>query len=117
MLSRISGKAISWIRVESELEKGMYPLLLTPLDTAGEKDFEEFVGDGETVKAVGMPNLVSIGYRQCDEKILKIFFKLIQGWIDTPERYVDKQRIVEAISSVVPELTHLASEKKLDDRM
>lgn len=35
-------------RVQSDLEKGRYPLLVTELNTDGEKPYEEFVGEGET---------------------------------------------------------------------
>ncbi len=103
--------------VESDIQRGQYPLLLTPLDTSGEKDFEEFVGVGEIVESVGLPNLTSIKYKPCDAEMLRVFLELIQNWIDSPERYIDKQNILKAIATVVPEMEHAASDKNLDERM
>lgn len=42
--------------VAADMGAGAYPLLLTPLDTSGEKPYEEFVGQGE--------GLVDLGYRE-----------------------------------------------------
>lgn len=103
--------------VESDIQRGKYPLLLTPLDTSGEKDFEEFVGIGEKVKSIGMTNLTSIEYKPCDAEKLRIFLELIQNWIETPERYIDKCDILKAVAKVVPEMAHAASDKNLDERM
>lgn len=102
---------------ERDLEKETYPLLLTPLDTSGEKDYEEFVGAGETVSTTEMPHLLSIDYKPCDEDRLIGFLRRVQGWISSTESPVDKSLIVEAIHSVVPELKHAARDKCLDERM
>lgn len=49
--------------VKAERAKGRWPLLLTPLDTAGEKPYEEFVGDGEEVFDIeGLSELLAVRY-------------------------------------------------------
>ena len=48
--------------VAKEKEQGKWPLLLTPLNTSGEKPYEEFIADGEEVIEIGLPNLRALKY-------------------------------------------------------
>ncbi len=48
--------------VESEKAKGRWPLLLTPLNTSGEKPYEEFIAKGEKLLDIGLPNLQALEY-------------------------------------------------------
>lgn len=50
-------KSVEALRAEKR-----WPLLLTPADTAGEKPYEEFVGDGEVSVEIGMKNLMAVPY-------------------------------------------------------
>ncbi|GJL96030.1 MAG: nucleoside-diphosphate sugar epimerase [Hyphococcus sp.] len=43
--------------------EGRYPLLLTPADTAGEKPYEEFVGEGEETTEIGLKNMLAVYYK------------------------------------------------------
>lgn len=49
-------------RVEELAAKGQWPVLLTPLDTAGEKPYEEFVGVDESVHPTGFSSLRRVPY-------------------------------------------------------
>ena len=39
-----------------------WPMLLTPLDTSGEKPYEEFVGQGEHAVPCGLETLLAMGH-------------------------------------------------------
>ncbi len=39
-----------------------YPVVVTPLDTTGEKAFEEFVGRDETVHDLGLTSIEAVTY-------------------------------------------------------
>lgn len=104
-------------KMDNDLKKMMYPLLLTPLDTSGEKTCEEFVGEGETVSPSGMPNLMSIDYKSCDTGKFQTLLKKIQEWINGSLNEGLKQDIIEAVSGVIPEMEYTSSEKSLDERM
>ena len=54
------GEALS--RVEELAAMGKWPVLLTPLDTAGEKPYEEFVGTHETVHPTRFAALQRVPY-------------------------------------------------------
>lgn len=49
-------------RVEELAAQGKWPVLLTPLDTAGEKPYEEFVGANETVHPTRFSSLRRVPY-------------------------------------------------------
>lgn len=103
--------------VEAALGRGEYPLLLTPLDTMGEKAYEEFVGAGESAGAVGLPHLAGVRYPSMAPPALGE----VVGWLEAalrPGRAVpSKAEILAQVARVVPELRHHASDKSLDDRM
>ena len=49
--------------VETLARRGRWPVLLTPLDTSGEKPYEEFVGYGETEVDVGLGAIAALRHR------------------------------------------------------
>lgn len=104
-------------KFESDVAVGRYPLLVTPLDTSGEKPFEEFVGYGEQTLEIGMDALMSVSYKPCQTKNLIQFMAQAQDWVDKSNHSINKQAIVEALSLVISELSHRETRKKLDDRM
>lgn len=94
-----------------------YPLLLTPLDTSGEKPFEEFVGDGEESIEVGFRQLVAVPYLPSQPGLLAAFLSRLGAMIESPETPVPKEELVTEIQKVLPEFHHVSSVKALDQRM
>lgn len=92
-----------------------WPLLLTPLDTSGEKPYEEFVGTGEAAYEVGLKSLRAIRHARptLDSGVLL----QLEAMITLTSRRVSKRDIVELIASAVPSFRHFESEKTLDGRM
>jgi FlaA1/EpsC-like NDP-sugar epimerase len=104
-------------KLEFDVAHGKYPLLLTPLDTSGEKPYEEFVGKGEKLVEVGMNNIVAVPYKPCSQNDLLTFLSTCQSWVDNRLVSLSKNMIVAAISTVIPELVHQEKGKGLDERM
>jgi FlaA1/EpsC-like NDP-sugar epimerase len=101
-----------------DLARKRYPLLLTPLDTMGEKPYEEFVGERETVRDLGMSSVQAIAYLPLSRpEVLPEFVRDIVTLIASPEVKADKARIVEMMRAVVPELRHMEAPLSLDQRM
>lgn len=94
-----------------------YPLLLTPLDTSGEKPYEEFVGEGERSVEVGMKELAGVPYVPAPPGVLTAFLEWVEVRIDSAEIPVRKEELVAAIQKVLPEFHHMASTKSLDQRL
>jgi FlaA1/EpsC-like NDP-sugar epimerase len=94
---------------------GRWPVLLTPLDTAGEKPYEEFVGEGEQLVDVGMRSLRGIAHRA--NPSLDALLEMLADLVDDPRRHVDKARLVELVCAAVPAMRHRETGASLDARM
>ena len=94
-----------------------YPLLITPLDTAGEKTCEKFVGPNEEVTECGMIGILAVRYRPVAPETLADFLKTIETFVSSSDSVVDKREIVAAVSQVVSEFEHLERSQTLDQRM
>jgi FlaA1/EpsC-like NDP-sugar epimerase len=105
------------VGVQSDLAEGRYPLLLTPLDTSGEKPYEEFVGEGELAVELGLSSILGVPYSPLPAGKLATFLGRIEELVSRADRAISKEEIVNEISAVIPELQHIDSEKDLDQRM
>ncbi len=103
--------------VEAALGRGEYPLLLTPLDTMGEKAFEEFVGAGEAAHEIGLPHLAGVSYPSGSPPELDAVVGWLAAALQAGGAMPSKTEILVQLGRVLPELQHRASEKSLDDRM
>lgn len=103
--------------VDAALARGAYPVLLTPLDTMGEKAFEEFVGPGEVACDVGLPHLAGVRYPLTAPPALPAVMDWLEEALGPRRALPSKAEAVTQIARVVPELRHHASDKSLDDRM
>jgi hypothetical protein len=103
--------------VARDLAHDRYPLLLTELDTMGEKSCETFVGQSEDVEEFGMASVLAVRYSPVEPQILKDFMSEIASMIASPDKSIGKSSIVEAVSRVVPEFHHRETARTLDSRM
>lgn len=104
--------------VAGDMARGRYPLLLTPLDTSGEKAYEEFVGAGETAHESGFSALHGVAYLAlADEQKLRSFMEFVRAAIADPRLALSKPRLVEAVGTVLPEFSHVETHRKLDERV
>ena len=103
--------------IVSDIADAKYPLLITPLNTSGEKSYEEFVGEGEYVVETGLADLLAVQHKPCDRDIFLKFLSTARKWVDDPLIPISKNEIVSAISSVIKELAHQESGRNLDERM
>lgn len=110
-------ESVARANVESDMAEGCYPLLVTSLDTSGEKPYEEFVGSGESSVEIGMSNLLGVSYRPASTGSIADFLDQIEGYISEIRLTVSKDDIVNAIAAVIPEFRHIESGRNLDERM
>lgn len=103
--------------LHADLAKGSYPVLLTPLNTSGEKPYEEFLGDAEEAVEVGLPNLVGVPHQPCNESRLRGLLESIRKAVCCPDTALTKEELALRMSEVIPNLRHLETGKNLDQRM
>jgi FlaA1/EpsC-like NDP-sugar epimerase len=103
--------------VDKDLLRNRYPLLLTALDTEGEKSCETFSGPGEELVEFGMSSVLAVCHQPIEPALLVQFIREIELFVSRPETHVDKKCIVEAVSQVIPKFRHLQRSQTLDGRM
>ncbi|MEA1893579.1 MAG: UDP-N-acetylglucosamine 4,6-dehydratase [Campylobacterota bacterium] len=97
-------------------QKGKYPCLFTSSDTTGEKDFEEFFTDAETLNMERFENLGVIKNDiDFDEDKLNSFEETIHGLKE--KREWSKEQIVELFFKMLPDFGHKETGKYLDGKM
>ena len=97
-------------------QEGKYPCLFTSSDTTGEKDFEEFFTDNETLD---MNRFVSLGIiknkAKFNETLLNDFELTINKMLDN--RCWEKEQILKLFFKIIPNFGHIETGKYLDEKM
>lgn len=97
-------------------EKGKWPCLFTPSDTTGEKDFEEFFTEKETLDMERFVNLGVIKNEAVfDETKLNAFEKTIKHY--KQNLAWSKEEIVQEFFKLIPDFAHKEMGKYLDGKM
>ncbi len=97
-------------------EQGKWPCLFTSSDTTGEKDFEEFFTDKETLDMDRFENLGVIkNEANFDESLLKVFEETISNLKKKKEW--SKEQIVDLFFKMIPDFGHKETGKYLDGKM
>ncbi|MFC7494574.1 MULTISPECIES: polysaccharide biosynthesis protein [unclassified Nocardioides] len=104
-------------RAAVDPKPGTWPVLLTNLDTSGEKEFEEFAGSGDVVADAGFAALRSLRAPRARPELIRSVLSELDGWLDDPTSSVDKDDVADLLRVLVPELEHRGSTRGLDARM
>jgi FlaA1/EpsC-like NDP-sugar epimerase len=97
-------------------EQGKWPCLFTNSDTTGEKDFEEFFTDKETLEMQRFENLGVIKNEPVfDAKLVSLFEQEISQMKSDKEW--NKEQIVELFFKMIPDFGHKETGKYLDSKM
>lgn len=104
------------LEVNSQIPNTLYPVYYFPSDTSGEKPFEEFYTDDETVdrqrfQALGIvkaqPNYTLAQLEVLFSKIQQLF----------QNKSTDKHSIVQLLTELLPNFQHIETGKNLDQKM
>lgn len=97
-------------------QQGKWPCLFTASDTTGEKDFEEFFTDKETLDMERFENLGVIkNDLNIEEDKLNLFENTIKG-LKSAKKW-NKEEIVELFFKMIPDFGHKETGKYLDSKM
>jgi FlaA1/EpsC-like NDP-sugar epimerase len=100
---------------DTELKRGSYPVLLTPLDTSGEKPYEEFVAADETPAPTKFAALSAVRYEPAPVP-LEPALAFLDEIASSASTKLDKSDIARHVASVVPGFKHVETGRSLDDR-
>jgi FlaA1/EpsC-like NDP-sugar epimerase len=101
--------------VADELKRGHYPVLVTPLDTSGEKPYEEFVAVDEVMTEVGFSALQAVRYVSSPGPLDDVL-SFIDRAVNDADLAVTKSDITKRLASVVPGFRHVEAGRSLDER-
>lgn len=96
--------------------RGKWPCLFTSSDTTGEKDFEEFFTDKETLDMERFANLGIIKNDPLYQQELLSLFEDTIGQMKS-DRAWTKEQIVELFFTMIPDFGHKETGKYLDSKM
>lgn len=103
------------------LERGndpsLYPVILTPRDTAGEKEFERFVGGDETTQELKLSSLLAVKADVPNPQTAALFLDALGAIVDGRNKPASMRDIHDFVSKCVPAFDHISSARLLDDRI
>lgn len=103
--------------VDRDVARGHWPLLVTPRDTDGEKEAEEFVGAGEAAVEAGFASLLAIPQRAVESGVLDAVLDTLGRWVRDGGPEPDKEEIARQLTRVIPEFRPRTQGRNLDARM
>jgi hypothetical protein len=103
--------------VAEDLNRGEYPVLVTPRDTAGERQREEFIAHGDEVVDIGMTALEGIRYAAISPSVLDEFVTEFDRIVASPATHMSKEYVISRLCQIVPNFKHVRSDTTLDERM
>ena len=93
-----------------------WPVLLTPRDTAGEKQVEVFRGHGEQIEPLNFAALEALVPAPIDTRALDTAVDELAAFV-AGRRVGDEVEIGAVIGRVLPGFSHVVAEARLDDRI
>ena len=96
--------------------QGKWPCLFTSSDTTGEKDFEEFFTDKETLDMACFDNLGIIKNDPLYQQELLELFEQKIGQMKSDRQWT-KEEIVQLFFTIIPDFGHKETGKYLDSKM
>lgn len=102
--------------VEELKSKGMYPCYFFKSDTTGEKDFEEFFTEHETLNMERFENLGIIKNDPIYDDVLLEKFNQEIGKMKNSKKW-EKSQIVDLFNELIPNFNHKETGKFLDNKM
>jgi FlaA1/EpsC-like NDP-sugar epimerase len=93
-----------------------WPLLLTPLDTSGEKPYEEFVGIGERIVDTTLHSLSAVEHLP-SAAVSRGVLAMMEAAVTEVDGALDKEALVAAIEAAIPGFSHRETGRSLDDRL
>jgi FlaA1/EpsC-like NDP-sugar epimerase len=102
--------------VETCAASGEWPLVRTPLDTSGEKPYEEFVGQDEKAVACGLDMLMAIAHVPSQAR-QRDLFEQIEEFVEKPNSAIDREKLIALIGTAVANFHHVDTGRHLDQQL
>jgi FlaA1/EpsC-like NDP-sugar epimerase len=94
-----------------------YPVVLTPLDTQGEKAEEVFIGEGERPFEIGLQMLQGVSVPHADAARLETVVRELADRVEGRLPTAAAGELADLIRQIVPNFVHHPAKERLDDRI
>jgi FlaA1/EpsC-like NDP-sugar epimerase len=102
--------------LKKDKSENKWPCLFTKSDTTGEKDFEEFFTENETLELDRFENLGIVKNRhESEEELLEMFLEKIKN-LRASKKW-SKEDIIELFHKMIKDFNHKETGKYLDAKM
>lgn len=102
--------------VDSAAARDRWPVLLTPLDTSGEKPYEEFLGHGEKAVEIGLPSIAALRHLPTPA-VDRHLFERLEELVNDPSPATGKEEVVRIFADVLANFRHVETGRNLDQRL
>ena len=102
--------------IDSSAARDRWPVLLTPLDTSGEKPYEEFLGHGENAVEIGLSSLAALRHVTTPAVDRRLFERLGE-LVSDPNTATGKEEVIQIFADVLANFQHVETGRNLDQRL
>lgn len=102
--------------VESCAARGEWPMVLTRLDTSGEKPYEEFLGQDEHSIMCGLESLLAIPHVPSRAQAGGVL-QTIERFVAEPHAMTNRQALIDLLETALSNFHHIDSAHNLDQRL
>lgn len=89
----------------------------TPRHTDGEKESEEFLGEGEKAKEIGLSAVLGVAQHSVDPSALDSTLRKLRYWTENPNAPVSKADLANLLAELLSGFRLIQSGRTLDERM
>ncbi len=103
-------------RMKAAVERKQWPVILTPRDTAGEKEFEIFAGSNDKLEEIGYKSIQGVRFNCPSQSKMEPWLQWLDDVVNGKQQ-PSLESIDAEISKLIPEYVHITGKKLLDDRI
>ena len=94
-----------------------YPVILTPRNTAGEKQYERFVGDQEKALEIGLASLLAVEAEIPTPELTDAGIEKLDAIVSGQDKSASISDVHDFVTTHVPTFDHIPGTNRLDDRI
>lgn len=94
-----------------------YPVILTPRNTAGEKQYERFIGDQEKALEIGLASLLAVEAEIPTPELTDAGIEKLDAIVSGQDKSASISDVHDFVTTHVPTFDHIPGTNRLDDRI
>lgn len=113
----VTDEAEAYELLQYKADGRSYPVILTPRDTAGEKEFEKFVGADESTREIGLTSLLAVEANVPRPEVAELHLRELDSIVSGYGKSASIKDVHCFVAKCIPRFDHISSVHLLDDRI